>query len=115
MIAESLPLRIESTPNKREHWTAKAKRTSAHRQTAYYAMKAHRAPRWDRIKVRLTRVAPRAMDDDNLAAGFKAVRDGIADWLAIDDGSARVVWEYAQAKGAVREYAVRVQVIDWSA
>lgn len=36
-------------------------------------------------------------------------------WLAIDDGSARVVWEYAQAKGAVREYAVRVQVIDWSA
>ena len=115
MISITLPLRIESTPNKREHWATKAWRTSAHRHTAYFALKARRTPDWSRIRVRLTRVAPRAMDDDNLAAGFKAVRDGIADWLVIDDGSDRVVWEYAQAKGAVREYAVRVQVTDWSA
>jgi hypothetical protein len=115
VIAATLPLRIESTPNKREHWAAKARRTSLHRTTAHYALKENLAPRWSRIKVRLIRVAPRAMDSDNLAAGFKAVRDGVADWLGIDDGSDRVVWEYAQTKGAVREYMVRVQVVDWSA
>ena len=115
MIAATLPLRIESTPNKREHWAAKARRTSLHRTTAFYALKGNLLPRWTRIKVRLIRVAPRKLDDDNWVSGLKATRDGVADWLGIDDGSDRVVWEYAQTKGAVREYMVRVQVVDWSA
>lgn len=110
VIEASIPVRIESTPNKREHWAAKAKRTSAQRSTAYYVMKSLPRPAWSRMTVQLTRVAPRAMDSDNLASGFKAVRDGIADWLQIDDGSDRIAWTYAQAKGRVREYLVRVRI-----
>lgn len=117
MIEAAIPVRIESTPNKREHWAAKAKRTAIHRASAFYALRqiSKVPPALLRMRVRLTRVAPRAMDSDNLAAGFKAVRDGIADWLGIDDGSSRIVWEYSQTKGGVREYAVKVQIVEWSA
>jgi len=38
------------------------------------------------------------------------LRDGVADYLGIDDRDPRVVWEYAQAKGEVREYAVLIEV-----
>lgn len=36
------------------------------------------------------------MDDDNLVASFKALRDGIADRLGFDDGSDHVHWVYKQ-------------------
>ena len=28
---------------------------------------------------------------------FKATRDGVADWLGVDDGDKRLSWRYAQA------------------
>ena len=38
----------------------------------------------------------------------KAVRDGIADALGIDDGDDSLTWEYSQAVG--KEYAVEVEI-----
>ena len=58
----------------------------------------------------IKRGSPRKLDDDNLASGFKAVRDGVADWLGIDDGSPRICWQYAQEKSKAGEYAARVHV-----
>lgn len=40
----------------------------------------------------------RRMDDDNLAHAFKPLRDAIADWIGIDDGSSRLRWEYGQVE-----------------
>ncbi|MBE0568400.1 MAG: hypothetical protein IH577_01830 [Deltaproteobacteria bacterium] len=60
--------------------------------------------------VTLTRIAPRALDTDNLASGLKAIRDGVADALEIDDGSSLIEWRYAQEKGKPGEYAVRVEI-----
>jgi hypothetical protein len=61
--------------------------------------------------ITLTRIAPRRLDSDNLARSLKAVRDGIADAIGVDDGDPRLEWRYAQEQGAVREYAVRVEVV----
>jgi len=61
--------------------------------------------------ITLTRIAPRRLDPgDNLNSSMKAVRDGIADALGIDDGDARLTWKYAQRKGNPKEYAVEVEV-----
>lgn len=37
------------------------------------------------LVVRLTRLAPKTLDDDNLASALKAARDAVAQWLAVDD------------------------------
>jgi hypothetical protein len=63
-----------------------------------------------RYRVLMTRIAPRMLDSDNLASGFKAARDGIADAMGIDDGSPRIDWQVAQERGAVGVYAARVQI-----
>ena len=106
-----IPIKIESTLNKREHWRTKAARAKKQRAAACTWLG------WEfglpinkplPTVVRLTRIAPRELDDDNLAGGFKSVRDGIADWLGIDDRDPRVKWRYGQIKGKPKEYAVRV-------
>lgn len=59
------------------------------------------------LVVRLTRVAPRPLDSDNLAGALKACRDGVADVLGVDDRDSRVVWVVDQRRGkAAVEVAV---------
>lgn len=105
-----VPVRVESTPNIREHWQARAKRAREHKSATWYSMKASKAPYALPCAVTLTRVAPRSLDTDNLAAGLKAVRDGVALWLQVDDADPRIEWRYAQRRGGVREYGVEVEV-----
>lgn len=105
MSVVELPLRIESVANKREHWGARSRRTKAHRLAAL-AVPEHPLP----CVVTLIRVAPRKLDDDNLASGFKALRDGIADRLGVDDADPRVTWKYGQVRGKAKEYAARVKI-----
>ena len=115
VICTLLGIRIESEANGREHWRAKAKRTKAQRLGAYWAL-------WDAgpigidgkppITITLTRIAPRKLDSDNLAGGFKAVRDGIADWLGTDDGHESLTWLYAQRTGKPGQYDAEA-VIQW--
>lgn len=47
------------------------------------------------------------MDDDGLAASFKAVRDGIADRLCVNDGSDQIAFKYAQRKS--KQYGVEIE------
>lgn len=58
--------------------------------------------------IRIVRLSPREMDDDNLRGALKASRDGIAKALWIDDGDPRIQWEYAQEKS--KTYGVRVEI-----
>lgn len=41
---------------------------------------------------------PRFLDDDNLTASLKPVRDELADWLGVDDADPRVRWECGQVE-----------------
>jgi hypothetical protein len=49
--------------------------------------------------VTLTRVSPRKLDDDNAIAGFKPVRDGVADAFGLRDDHKCLSWVYLQRKG----------------
>lgn len=62
------------------------------------------------LVVTITRVAPRELDDDNLTGAAKYVRDGVADWLGVDDRTSRsgVTWRYDQRKG--RTYGVDIHL-----
>ena len=59
------------------------------------------------VTIRLVRIAPRALDDDNLASAMKSVRDGVADALGMDDRDSRVLWLCDQESGRP---SVRVEV-----
>jgi crossover junction endodeoxyribonuclease RusA len=110
MIEVTLPVRIESEANKRCHWAVKRKRTAVLRQAGYLAARLANTGAWTSYTVTLTRIAPRKLDGDNLQSGCKAFRDGVADFLGIDDGSDRLTWRYAQERGKPKEYAVRLEI-----
>jgi len=109
-----IPIHTVSELNVREHHMARYRRRKGQRQAAYALVRSRLPscfePDWPMV-VTLTRIAPRRLDaHDGLPASLKAVVDGIADALGIDDGSASVAWVYAQRKGAAKEYAVEVTI-----
>lgn len=102
-----VPVKTASTSNLREHPMARYRRTDAQK-----AATRRRCPKWTvgpLLVVRLTRVSPRELDDDNVRGALKSVRDAVATWLRVDDASPLVRWEYAQEKGKVP--LVRVEVV----
>lgn len=103
-----LPIRTVSESNARGHWAKRAGRAKAQRFTVTLALRARLAKLTAPLTVMLTRVAPRALDDDNLRGALKAVRDGVADALGIDDRDPRVTYAYAQRRGTAGQYAVEI-------
>lgn len=108
-----LPIRTVNSLNAREHWSKRAKRAVQERRTTLILFSQHIARVGD-VKlpatILLTRVGPRAMDDDGCTASLKHVRDSIANCLGIDDGDPIVKWCTAQRKGKPKEYAVEVEI-----
>jgi hypothetical protein len=111
-LVVTLPLKIESTANLRENWRRKAHRAAIERNGVHLSLKCNGglSPPAPPVTVTMTRVAPRELDSDNLAIGFKSVRDGIADWLKVNDNDKRITWLYAQEKGQPKQYACRIEV-----
>lgn len=123
MICVTIPIRTVSEANRHEHWRARQKRAKGQRDAAglfvlsesqrvlrkhsTWLLMPHGATYWP-LEVTLTRIAPRALDDDNLASSQKHVRDGVADALGIDDRDPRVTWSYAQERA--KGYAVRIEI-----
>lgn len=105
MIALWLPIKTVSEANRREHWASRARRVKAQRAAVTLALRCQRvdvrelqaAPH---IRVLLVRTG-RRLDDDNLRGAMKAVRDAVAAWVGIDDGSDRWEWCYDQRPGKV--------------
>lgn len=105
-----IPIRIESTQNLRECWQLRARRAKSHRELATWALGINAVRPALPCVITLTRIAPRSLDSDNLASGCKAARDGIADWLRVDDGDKRIEWRYVQVRGAPKQYALRIDI-----
>ena len=104
------PAKLSSSLNARLHWRVRAKTAKAERFTAAFMCRCQLVEPTLPVVVTLTRVGPRQLDDDNVAGCFKATRDGVADWLGVDDGDrSKVTWRYDQDKGA---YAVRVEIVE---
>ena len=109
----SLPLRLVSVMNAREHWARRARRAADHRAATRMALAAHGAwPLRLPLDVTITRIAPRVLDGDNLQGAAKAVRDGIADALGVDDRDPRVRWIYGQRRGTPGQHAVELRIAE---
>ena len=109
-VVFTVPVEIVSELNRRDHWAVKYRRATrqkrmAHAHTLKHAHRLRARARADRdlcllVKlVRIMRRRQRPYDGDNLQSGFKAIRDGIAEALGIDDGSYRIDWQYDQERG----------------
>lgn len=121
MIAITLPLRLLSEANQRGSWHAGAKRAKKERGVVRIALVSpirgaglmrgsflghRRLDAGQRIAVTLTRIAPRRLDGDNLQRACKAVRDGVADALGVDDGDERIEWRYEQRRHEEHEHTL---------
>jgi hypothetical protein len=108
-----LPLRTCSESNAHEHWRKRAKRAKEQRGLTAMMCRAKLERPAIPCRIRLTRIAPRTLDQGNYPGSLKHVQDGVADWLGIDDRRDDLVkYEYAQSRGQPREYAVMVEVLD---
>ena len=97
-----VPVRTISSSNAREHWAVRARRVKTERAAALLVLRSTGCPLWTApLVVRLTRISgPRGktLDDDNLRGCLKAIRDGVADWLGVQDNDPRITWRYDQRK-----------------
>jgi len=104
-VQYSIPVKVKSEANMREHHMAKYRRSKAQKNAAYLMTvteaKPYREPK-SSITVAMIRgygKRGKKMDSDNLARSMKACRDGIASGLCIDDCSDLIDWQYAQRQG----------------
>ena len=119
--------RMPSLANMRGHWAKKAKIVAQHVNLGGWVVAKAFGTQHSRARargvvegigevgavlvVKMTRIAPRPLDTDNLAGCFKGIRDGIAAALGVDD-SVRVThvrWVVTQERGAPKEHALRVR------
>lgn len=110
IIFARVPVRLISEANAHEHWRARQKRAKAQREAARKAMGADVRGPAPPYTITITRIGPRKLDSDNLAGSAKHVRDGVADWLGIDDGDERLTWLYAQRSEGAGVYACEVAI-----
>jgi hypothetical protein len=106
-IEFEVPIRTVPGLNAREHFMARSSRVKRERTAASASMRRILGCMSRRCAsvvslpavVTLTRVGPREVDSDNLVGACKGVRDGVAAFLGVDDGSDWVTWAYAQDSG----------------
>lgn len=124
LLVVRVPMKLGRGQNEREHWTAKAARVKREHEAMAVALagplphdlaELRRAADEMGLTVRITRIAPKHLDDDNATASAKAVRDSIAAWLGIDDGDARVRYEVRQRCEGARTYGVQVEFLPGAA
>ena len=118
-IAFELPIRIISELNNTDHWRTKHKRKKLIKSEIINAMCSLKLPTIeDSTKILLTRIAPRALDEDNLIGAMKTVRDSVASMLLPGlaagraDGAKHIAWHYDQKKDKPKQYGLRVE-INW--
>lgn len=112
LLVVSIPLRLVNPLNAREHWAEKARRNKLERSAAHWHLRATgKRPPAAPLTVHMVRLAQQRLDlGDNLSACFKAVRDGIADWLGVDDASPLINWTYGQEPAPRGHFSCRIEI-----
>lgn len=93
------------SPNRRECWAVVWNRNKKYKREITNRWLLAPPPVRLPCIVVLTRYSSRQLDYDNLVAGFKGVRDGVADLLlpglkpGIADSSKNIFWHYEQEPG----------------
>lgn len=118
-----LPVEVVSEMNRRDHWAKRYRRAKNQKQIAFTLTRSHARLFWDRMMnedrlrlivtmTRIMRRRQRPFDSDNLAAAFKAVRDGVAKALGIDDGCNQVDWRYGQERNGGGWSGIRIAIAE---
>jgi hypothetical protein len=113
------PIELRSIANQSMHWAEKSKYMKSARKSGRMMMTWGNAATVGRLEllrhdglaghsgltIFMTRLSQRTLDNDNLYTAFKPFRDGIADWLEVDDGDTLLEWNcfqrYSKQKGVV--------------
>ena len=104
MSRAETPHRLDSWTNLRGHWRSLEKRKNAEKTVTVWLLRSMGALPLLPIVVRLTRLGPRDLDDDNLPGAFKYVRDTIAKEYGTHDGTkAPIRWEHSQRQTTTKD------------
>ena len=91
-----------------------AAKAKAQRQMAYLGLRGNFGkPPAPPLSITITRIGPRELDTDNAVGACKHCRDGVADWLGVNDRSKELQWLYAQEKAGKGVYGVRIYITAW--
>lgn len=116
--AVELPILTVSESNKHEHWHVSSKRHTTQKWAVKAAFNNLTIPL--PCIVKLSRISPRLLDDDNLSTSFKWIRDQIAECIIVPhctdpikragnyDNDPRITWQYAQEKG--KPQRIRIEI-----
>lgn len=106
------PIRIKSQANLRQHWRVKSAERKKNLRILKVFMPKSLPPM--PVKITLTRVAPRLIDDDNLQFAMKEFRDFVADAfipglpMGRADNDKRLHWCYDQRQEGRNNYMLRI-------
>jgi len=106
-----MPLKTVSELNCSEHWSIKAKRHRSQQKVVRLFYARYASSMAPPCSVRLTRLATRLLDDDNLVGALKWIRDEISECLIPDNRT------FLDKKGKVRKVKGRRDCdprISWS-
>lgn len=104
-------LKLVSEANAHEHWRVRAKRAKSQRATAAMLLRSLVGqPPALPLDITITRTSAGCLDSDNLQGSAKHVRDGIADWIGVDDGNPGYTWRVEQSRGARGAVAVTIRI-----
>lgn len=94
IVTATVQVETRAESNDHSHWSGRAKRSSAANAVVFDALAqlAERPSVARGLVVRMTRITPNGLDDDNGVNALKHVRDAVARWLRINDRDARVTW-----------------------
>ena len=106
-------MRIISEANVNDHWSKKNKRKKEIKKIIGCFLNPLEPPKLP-CKVILTRIAPRALDIDNLYSALKVPIDAVCDWIipglapGLADSDKRIEIVCDQKKGLPKYYALEV-------
>lgn len=110
----TINIQTVSESNVSEHWTKKSAR---HRQQQEFVRKKFEREQQKidlPCEIKLVRLSPCLLDDDNLVTAFKWIRDQVADCILPGlkkgraDADKRLSWKYDQEKHPIA--AVRIEI-----
>lgn len=107
---------VVSEANRRDHWAVKRKRARLQQEATFLALAGLGKDARDTLraakKVRVTfvRIGGKKLDSDNLVGAFKAIRDALAKFLRVDDGSNKLEWEWPVQEGGQRGFRIELRI-----